>query len=609
MCGIAGIFSFSKQIDKLDVKRMTDTMYHRGPDGEGIWLSKNAMVGLGHRRLSIIDLSAAASQPMISADKRYSIVLNGEIYNYIELKSQLITEGYSFRSSSDTEVLLALYSKYGSNCLQKLDGMFAFALYDNLKQELFCARDRFGEKPFYYHCDSDKFLFASEMKALFAANVPKAISQKFIYNYLLYGVSDDIYHPADTFYEHVKQLEPAHYLKIKSDGQFEKQRYWTLECKNIQNLSVEDAIEQYRFLFRQSVERRLRSDVPVGSSLSGGLDSSSVVLEVNRIKGASQEQKTFSARFPGFIRDESIYMDMVNANANVHPVPVYPTAYSVMENLNKIWFHQEIPFGSTSIGVQFEVMKAARENNVVVLLDGQGADETMAGYTFYRNTFLKELRKENPSLYHTEINALAHIHNVSIQADGVKQKILRSGLLPVHVMRNLRRQMKQVNSSFFQGIHPDIVRSYKNEPSPFPVFSNLKEHLHFSTCKNGLTELLRYADRNAMAHSVEVRLPFLSHELVEFEFSLPSSLMIKDGWTKYILRRSMEDILPTGIAWRKDKVGYEPPQQQWFSGLEYRVLFEEATSFLKRERIVSTVQNQHTWQYLMLYLLLNNNSQ
>jgi asparagine synthase (glutamine-hydrolysing) len=301
-------------------------------------------------------------------------------------------------------------------------------------------------------------------------------------------------------------------------------------------------------------------------------------------------------------------MDMVNANANVHPVPVYPTAYSVMENLNKIWFHQEIPFGSTSIGVQYEVMKAARENNVVVLLDGQGADETMAGYTFYRNTYLKELSKGNSNLHQSEVNALATIHKVEMPVDGMKQKILRSGLLPVQLLRNLRRQMMRPDSSFFLGIHHDLVREFKNEPSPFPVFSNLKEHLHFSTCKIGLTELLRYADRNAMAHSVEVRLPFLSHELVEFEFSLPSSLMIKDGWTKYILRRSMEDILPTGIAWRKDKVGYEPPQQQWFSGPEYRVLFEEAISFLKRERIVSTIQTQYTWQYLMIYLLLNNNS-
>jgi len=608
MCGIAGIFSFTRQLSGFEIKALTDTMVHRGPDGEGIWLSKNAMVGLGHRRLSIIDLSAAASQPMISADNRYSIVLNGEIYNYVELKSQLITEGYSFCSSSDTEVLLALYSKYGLHCLQKLDGMFSFAIYDNLKQELFCARDRFGEKPFYYHCDSDKFVFASEMKALFAAGVPKNVSDKFIYNYLLYGVSDDVYQPENTFYEQIKQLEPAHYLKITNDGRVEKQRYWSLEYQNTQNITIEEAIEQYRFLFRRSVERRLRSDVPVGSSLSGGLDSSSVVLEVNRIKGARQEQKTFSARFPGFIRDESIYMDMVNANANVHPVPVYPTAYSVMENLNKIWFHQEIPFGSTSIGVQYEVMKAARENNVVVLLDGQGADETMAGYTFYRNTYLKELSKGNSNLHQSEVNALATIHKVEMPVDGMKQKILRSGLLPVQLLRNLRRQMMRPDSSFFLGIHHDLVREFKNEPSPFPVFSNLKEHLHFSTCKIGLTELLRYADRNAMAHSVEVRLPFLSHELVEFEFSLPSSLMIKDGWTKYILRRSMEDILPTGIAWRKDKVGYEPPQQQWFSGPEYRVLFEEAISFLKRERIVSTIQTQYTWQYLMIYLLLNNNS-
>ncbi len=604
MCGIAGIFSFTNQLDVSRVKRMTDTLVHRGPDGEGQWLSEDIMVGLGHRRLSIIDLSDAASQPMLSADGRFAMVLNGEIYNYLELKSQLVATGHVFRSSSDTEVLLTLFAMEGPACLQKLDGMFAFAVYDHVKRELFCARDRFGEKPFYYSSGSDQFLFASEMKALFAADVAKTVSNKFIYNYLLYGVTDDVYHPADTFYDQVKQLEPAHYIIISSDGRIEKQRYWSLTCNNSQLISVEDAIEQYRFLFRQSVERRLRSDVPVGSSLSGGLDSSSVVLEVNRIKGASQVQKTFSARFPGFVRDESSFMELVNDNANVQPVSVFPSADSVMENLRRIWFHQEIPFGSTSIGVQFEVMKAARESNVVVLLDGQGADETMAGYTFYRNTYLKELSKGNSNLYRNEVNALAKIHQVELPVDGIKQKMLRSGLLPVQLLRNLRRQMMRPDSSFFLGIHPDLVREFKNEPSPFPVFSNLKEHLHFSTCKIGLTELLRYADRNAMAHSVEVRLPFLSHELVEFEFSLPSSLMIKDGWTKYILRRSMEDLLPAPIAWRKDKVGYEPPQADWFANRNYKDLFEQATMHLGSENIVSKPNMKFMWQYLMISMLL-----
>lgn len=604
MCGIAGIFSFSKTLDVGQIRQMTDTLVHRGPDGEGQWLSENALVGLGHRRLSIIDLSDAASQPMLSVDGRFAMVLNGEIYNYLELKSQLVAAGHAFKSSSDTEVLLTLYALEGPACLQKLDGMFAFAVYDHVKRELFCARDRFGEKPFYYSSGSDQFLFASEMKALFAANVAKTVSHKFIYNYLLYGVTDDVYHPADTFYEQVKQLEPAHYIIISSDGRIEKQRYWSLPCNYSQLISVEDAMEQYRFLFRQSVERRLRSDVPVGSSLSGGLDSSSVVLEVNRIKGASQVQKTFSARFPGFVRDESTFMDLVNDNANVQPVPVFPTADSVMENLRKIWFHQEIPFGSTSIGVQFEVMKSARENNVVVLLDGQGADETMAGYTFYRNTYLKELSKVNSNLYHNEVNALFNIHQVTMPVDGIKQKILGSGLLPVQLLRNVRRQMMRPDSTFFLGIHPDLVREFKNEPSPFPVFSNLKEHLHFSTSKIGLTELLRYADRNAMAHSVEVRLPFLSHELVEFEFSLPSSLLIKDGWTKYILRRSMEDLLPVPIAWRKDKVGYEPPQADWFANRNYKDLFEQATTHLGHENIVAKPNMKFMWQYLMISMLL-----
>lgn len=604
MCGIAGILSFTAPVDELVLKQMTDSMIHRGPDGAGQWIAENYQLGLGHRRLSIIDLSDAASQPMHSADGRYAMVLNGEIYNYLELKMSLVSAGHSFRSSSDTEVLLKLFSIEGPACLQKLDGMFAFAIYDNIKQELFCARDRFGEKPFYYHSSDEKFLFASEMKALFAAGVGKDVSRKFIFNYLLYGVSDDVNNPSDTFYDSVKQLEPAHCITISREGKLTKQKYWTLSYQSNTQISIEEAVEQYRFLFRQSVERRLRSDVPVGSSLSGGLDSSSVVLEVNRIKGANQVQKTFSARFPGFARDESLFMDMVNAKANVNPVPVFPTADSVMENLEKIWFHQEIPFGSTSVGVQFEVMKAARDNNVVVLLDGQGADETMAGYSFYRNTYLNELRKTNKQKYNAEIKALDENHNWKTPTIGIKQRIQNSSFLPIDSLRLLRRKMLSPNSPAFLGIHPEMVREFNNQASPFPVFETLKEHLFFSTFKIGLTELLRYADRNAMAHSVEVRLPFLSHELVEFEFSLPSSMLIHDGWSKYILRKSMEDLLPSEIAWRKDKVGYEPPQADWFSKPSYKQIFNQAIITLNKENILAKPDNRFMWQYLMISMLI-----
>lgn len=608
MCGIVGLYSFSAFIETKEVKKMSDTLVHRGPDGEGQWISENQRVGLGHRRLSIIDLSYAASQPMHSDDGRFVIVLNGEIYNYLELKTGLVSAGHSFRSSSDTEVLLKLFSVEGPACLQKLDGMFAFAVYDNVKQELFCARDRFGEKPFYYYYSNEKFLFASEMKALFAAGIEKDVSRKFVFNYLLYGVSDDMENPADTFYTAIKQLEPAHCITIACDGKLTKQKYWTLNYESNTHISIKEAVEQYRFLFRQSIERRLRSDVPVGSSLSGGIDSSSVVLEVNRIKGASQIQKTFSARFPGFVRDESVFMDMVNAKANVNPVSVFPTADSVMQNLKKIWFHQELPFGSTSVSIQYEVMRAARDNNVVVLLDGQGADETLAGYSFYRNTYLNELYKTNRQKYHAEIKALSENHNWKIPEQGMKQRIQKSGMLPIETLRLLRHKLLRPDSSVFLGIHPELVREFKGQPSPLPVFKSLKENLFYSTINIGLKELLRFADRNAMAHSVEVRLPFLSHELVEFGFSLPSSMLIQDGWSKYILRKSMEDLLPAKIAWRKDKVGYEPPQSEWFEKSCYKSIFNEAENFLLKEHIVQKPLPGFRWQYLMIAMLLRNDA-
>ncbi len=584
---------------------MTDTLAHRGPDGEGQWLSENAMVGLGHRRLSIIDLSDAASQPMLSADGRFAMVLNGEIYNYLELKSQLVAAGHVFKSSSDTEVLLNLYAQYGENCLSMLDGMFAFAVYDNVKHELFCARDRFGEKPFFYAFQNSVFYFASEVKALFAAGIPSTVSERHIFEYLMYQTTTHPAHPHTTMYENVMQLEPAHSIVVK-ENRIEKKKYWEIDLNRRISISENEAVEQFRYLFNLSVQRRLRSDVPVGSSLSGGLDSSAIVTEINKIKGANQIQKTFSARFPGFIKDESVFMDAVIGKTNVDPVPVFPSAMSVLQNLDAIWKHQEFPFGSTSIAIQYEVMKAARENGVIVLMDGQGADETLAGYLFYRKTYLEYLRKNNRALFIKESTALKEIHGIAVAKNSLKTQISNHRFFPNRLARNLKRRTTSSKADFFLGLNPDLVKPFKNEPSPYLNHNTLKEHLFFSTFNVGLLELLRYADRNAMAHSVEVRLPFLFHELVEFIFALPDHLLIHNGWTKYVLRKAMENQLPEIITWRKDKIGYEPPQEDWMKNKEYADLIFTAQNHLHKEKIIIKIIPEQRWQHLMVYYLLNN---
>ena len=601
MCGIAGALSQS-DISEVFLSKMTDVLAHRGPDGEGHWISGDKKVGLGHRRLSIIDLSANGKQPMSYADERYHITYNGEIYNYLELKEELIQKGYQFKSNTDTEVLLALYHDRKEKCLQDLDGMFAFAIWDEVEQELFCARDRFGEKPFYYTRVDDQFLFASEMKALFAVGASKEKDLKKYYYYLLYNVIEDAHNKSSTFYKQISQLEPAHYMIVKEGRIATKKMYWDIDFNEQIDISLDEAKIKFYDLFKESINYRLRSDVPVGSSLSGGLDSSSIVMMINELRGEGQVQKTFSARFKNFERDEGEYMQSVIDRVKVEPHFIYPTGESAWNNLEKIMYHQEEPIGSLSIAVQYEVMKSARQNNVPVLLDGQGADEILAGYWVFFNSYFLELYKNDRKRYNKELEAFESLHdqNVSHGLD-FKVQAMRRGIF--EKMSEVRKNSRSSKSDYFLGIHPDLVEQFKKESNPIIKPNSLKEHLYFFTMKRGLDELLRYADRNSMAHSVEVRLPFLSHKLVEFVFSLPSDLLIRSGWTKYILRKSMEDILPSTITWRKDKVGYEPPQKKWENTDVFKTKIDESIELLKKENILQTPNESQNWQYLALSLM------
>lgn len=612
MCGIAGILNFKYQVVKDDLKKMTDSIVHRGPDGEGQWINSTAQAGLGHRRLSIIDLSDAGKQPMHYADNRYTITFNGEIYNYVELKSKLTSKGYRFYSNTDTEVLLALYDLKKEKCLDDLDGMFAFAIWDEKEKKLFCARDRFGEKPFYYYKNREQFVFASEMKALFAIGIPREIMAKRIYFYMGYNTEVNPHDISETFFKDIFQLEPGHFFILGSDGNFQKKKYWEINTSQEINISFEKACDKFYELFFNSVRLRLRSDVPVGSSLSGGLDSSAIVLLIDQIKKQGQAQKTFSARFKNFSKDEGKYMDLViNKAKNVEPYYTWPTEDDLINEFDKLYEHQEEPFGSASIFAQWKVMKLARENNVTVLIDGQGADEVLAGYKPFYTSYLNQLYKNFDKTFMQEKRKALEFHNVKFTSSLRTKILLRYpsvfslGSKTAKVIGVKKKETSRLLnlSGFDAGFAAEVAHFAR------PVIQENDDHLKNSQRnviqRLGFLTLLRYADRNSMAFSREVRVPFLSHELVNFVFSLPDNFKLKDGWTKFILRKSMEKTLPSEITWRREKIGYEPPQKKWLATPLLREKVVNARENLVKERLIKPDNKFTDWQCLVISKLLN----
>ena len=575
MCGIAGIFSKGKRVEHDHLKKMGALLAHRGPDGEGIWINEADNIGFLHRRLSIIDLSENGRQPMHYANDRYTITFNGEIYNYLELKEALVKKGYKFVSHSDTEVLLALYADKGPDCVQDMDGMFAFAIWDNQEKQLFLARDRFGEKPLYYALINDVFYFSSEIKALFGLGISREACPDRIYKYLNANVFIDEDEPESTFYTHIKQLDAANVMVVKDARIQSLKKYWSLDHVEPNNkISIHDAVERFKELMTNSVRLRLRSDVPVGSSLSGGIDSSVIVLIANQLKNRDQIQNTFSARFQNFKKDEGRFIDMVvNKARNINSHLVWPNVDKLVEEIETLAYHQEEPFYSGSQYNQFCVMRLAKEHNTTVLLDGQGADEQLGGYMHYYFHHLTHLITNKPVQFLKERRSYQKVHK-----DHQPYRFPRK--LPLWY---LKKQLFNSNYAYDKDARSVLVKD--------------------STVTN-LKALLRYGDKNSMAFSREVRLPFLSHELSEFIFSLPINYILGDGWTKYILRKSAEDYVPKEIVWRVDKVGYEPPQDNWV--MKMKPIIDEyklKTNYLDLTggRKVNEISD---WKWLMLKLFV-----
>lgn len=619
MCGIAGVVSSNKKIPLEMLRAMSDEIAHRGPDGDGQWLNAQGSVGLSHRRLAIIDLSDDGAQPMHYANERYTIVFNGEIYNYVELKKDLIAKGYKFKGESDTEVLLAKFDEGKENCLADLDGMFAFAVWDEKEQRLFCARDRFGEKPFYYAMHDGAFYFASEMKALWAANVSRTVNNRMLFNYL---ANDTLTNPTDlteTFFENIVKLPAANYFFVAPSGiQPKPVRYWNIDYRRVNDkISEPEAGEEFRRLFETSVSRRLRADVSVGSSLSGGLDSSLIVCTIDCLNHEkSIRQSTFSARFPDFAKDEGKYMQAVIERTNVEPHFVFPDDKGLFDDFDRLFYHQEEPFGTASIYAQFCVMRLAKENDTIVLLDGQGADELLAGYHTYFADYFRQLKSENAKLAKTERESFRRLHQPN--GSGNSQTSVKNWVVsrfPTPVIAQLRKAKQRVQGNFLNRDFYRELSGYSFVPANRQPAS-LAESLYRSTVQGNLEELLRYADRNSMAHSREVRLPFLNHDLAEFLFTLPAHFKIRDGVTKYIMRRAFADRLPPEINNRLDKIGYEPPQQKWLASPAVVERVVNAKENLIRARIVKSdaangkklspdFDSRLAWKFLMTDALTN----
>jgi asparagine synthase (glutamine-hydrolysing) len=568
MCGLCGIINLDgKPAEEYKIRHMMNSMKHRGPDDEGVFIKDHS--GLGFVRLSIIDLSLAGHQPMLSIDKRYVILLNGEIYNYVELKQELKGKGYIFRSGSDTEVLLNSYIEWGETCLHRLNGMFAFAVLDTVNDDLFIARDRFGIKPFYYYLDSDQFAFASDIPPLLKVTESKKEPEdSVIFDFLLFNRTNQ---SEKTFFKNISKLQHGHSLTIKS-GKIKIKRWYNLPS---QLSSIDsDNFKEKEFLdeFKNSINLQLRSDVPVGTCLSGGLDSSAITALVLENK-QNVDLHSFSAVYQKHQKgDESEYIaEFRDKNLKLHYT--FPTEITLFEDLSDFIDTMSEPFPSTSIYAEYKVMKLAKQH-CTVLLNGQGADELMAGYHYFYGYYFRDLlRNRSWGKFLNEVFQYTRTHK-SIYG----LKTLGFSLSP----RSLRHFKNHdfIDDGFYNTL-------YGKKNSLFDDFYNsnsLKEFLinHF---EYKFEHHLLWADKTGMRFSLETRFPFLDHNLVEKTLSISSDNYIKNGYTKAIMRNALKGILPEKIRMRKDKVGFSTPEADWFKNVKLQTILTdiiESESFKER---------------------------
>ena len=605
MCGIAGLFCLQDGIIDISMIRdMTRLVKHRGPDDEGFLLvskqhkkgfsfagedtsravhtypyssplyseheinhfaSEDILILLGHRRLSILDLSPTGHQPMQFENKQVWITYNGEIFNYLEIRQELEQKGYHFHSHSDTEVILKAYHERGVDCLNHFNGMFAFLIIDLEKNRLFVARDRFGVKPLYLWKSPKGFLaFASEIKQFTClpgwqakANIPSAL------NYLLQGMTD---YSDETMFEGVIQLRGGQYIETALPlTSLPTVKTWYRLEKKSSSMPFEEAAEKFHHLFEDAVRLRLRADVDIGSCLSGGLDSSSIVCMMHRLRGKNLNAgnlKTFSACSHVARFDEKYYMDEVIAQTGAQAHFLTPSVDYLFSALKDITWHQDEPFGSTSIYAQNLVFKMARQAIIKVILDGQGADEYLAGYPHFWYAHLSQLAKEMRWMKLVQEYKAATKNNYSLPS--IEYSTFIKQLIPKNIKRLIKNFLPfgepWINfNSFIENYQNVLFTPSRTEEHHHDV-DFLSHHQMINT---SLPALLRYEDRNSMAHSIETRTPFLDYRLVEFVFNLSAEHKISDGQTKKILRHGLKELLPEKIHARTDKLGFHTAEEVW----------------------------------------------
>jgi asparagine synthase (glutamine-hydrolysing) len=571
MCGIAGYVGVPPETGRTTLSRMAQQMVHRGPDGEGIVAQDG--FGLAHRRLAVID-RAGGTQPMRSADGRWLLVYNGEVYNYRELRAELIELGHTFTTRSDTEVVLAAWVQWGAGAFDRFNGMFALALADTVTGQVVLARDQFGIKPLYLAADgSGRVAFASEIRALLAAAiVPRRPDDVSIYRYLRFRIHDDT---ERTFFEGIRRVRPGQVVRIAPDGTVRRQEYtrlryeldWLAAAPRRYDATAGRQVEAE---LTAAVRRRLVSDVPVGTALSGGLDSSTVVAIINRLLGERDPetgavgavQRSFSAVFPGQRNDEERYVDAVAAACRqpleVHKV--HPDADEFLEDLVDFVRTQEEPVISTGPYAQYCVMRRAA-GRVTVMLDGQGADEMMAGYLPYFVVHLRQLVRQRRLL-----RSAAEL----VGSAGVLWRLVRFRV--ADALRGRRPvRPERLMAPDFVAAHPDQRLD--------PVADDLKRRLVDDIFRVSLPALLRYEDRNTMRFSIEGRVPFLDPQLLKLLWGLDSSAIIRRGWNKRALRHATRQLLPPVVRRRRDKIGFTTPEEAWFDRVKsfvYEVLSSES---------------------------------
>ena len=542
MCGLTGIVDFERPPDRAEVERRLDGLAHRGPDGRDVLVDANAC--LGHLRLAIIDLSDAGLQPM--ERNGLHLLHNGEIYNYLEVRDELRGRGHRFSTGTDSEVILAAYREWGERCVEHFNGMWAFVIWDAESRTFFASRDRLGVKPFYYRHAGARFEFASEPWLLSTgrANIGP------VRDYLEQGYLDQ---GDETFFEGVLRLPPGHSLRFDRHG-LRRWRYWSLE----DSAPPSDAVAAVRETVLDAVRLQLRSDVPVGTCLSGGIDSSSIAVAV--AAQGHEHQKTVTAYFddPGF--DERPFARAVVERTGAEAHWVTFDDDDLVDNLPSIVEAQGEPFGSTSICAGWYVMREAKRAGLTVMLDGQGGDEVFAGYRASFGYRIADLLRTGRVIEAIrELRSFALVHGPRWSA---------VALATPHVPERARlaaRGRVRGSAALVAPALGDVTTTHASgNGAVFP--DRLRQQLHVLLTRRGLPELLRYEDRNSMAHSLEARVPLLDHRLVELAFSLPGDELIRGGETKSVLRRALSDLLPPAVAARRDKLGFVTPERRFLRG-------------------------------------------